>query len=60
MHLSALDPAVKKPNARLYREDIVGKPGQTYGSEPGIHFEICCNEANLEALLRSMNESRKN
>ena len=60
MHLGALgkitpagqtsrrDLAVGDP---IWRKDEVGTPGQVYGHAGQIHFEICCNAANLQALI---------
>jgi predicted chitinase len=34
------------------RKDALGTPGQIYGHEGQVHFEICCDEANLRRLTR--------
>jgi hypothetical protein len=39
-----------KAGDRVYRKEELGTPGQIYGHEGQIHFEICCDEANLQAL----------
>ena len=36
---------------RIWRKDVVGQPGRIYGHGGQIHFEICLNETNLEALI---------
>ena len=35
----------------IWRKDEIGSPGQIYGAEGQIHFEICCNKDNLEQLI---------
>jgi predicted chitinase len=39
-----------KAGDRVFRKEELGTPGQIYGHEGQVHFEICCDEANLEAL----------
>jgi len=34
----------------VHRKEALGTPGQIYGHDGQIHFEICCDEANLEKL----------
>jgi predicted chitinase len=34
------------------RKDALGTPGLIYGHEGQVHFEICCDEANLRRLTR--------
>jgi hypothetical protein len=36
----------------IYRKEALGAPGQIYGHDGQIHFEICCDEANLRRLTR--------
>lgn len=36
----------------VYRKEELGAPGQIYGHDGQIHFEICCDEANLRRLTR--------
>lgn len=57
MHLAGIAncPKTKAPWAvgdAVYRKDELGTPGQIYGHEGQIHFEICCDEANLRRLTR--------
>ncbi len=35
----------------IHRKDVIGKAGQQYGRQGLLHFEICCDEANLQKLL---------
>ena len=60
MHLSALGkitPAGQTARRDLrigdaiWRKDEVGSPGQIYGHAGQIHFEICCDAANLQNLI---------
>ena len=50
MHLSAIEPDMKK-DAAVYRKDILGKAGQSYGHPSSIHFEICFEPAELKKLI---------
>lgn len=34
----------------VFRKEALGTPGQIYGHDGQVHFEICCDEANLEKL----------
>ncbi|KIQ34703.1 hypothetical protein RT97_06675 [Variovorax paradoxus] len=57
MHLASIAqcPKTKAPWAvgdAVYRKDELGTPGQIYGHEGQVHFEICCDEANLRQLTR--------
>ena len=57
MHLASIAhcPKTKAPWAvgdAIYRKDEIGAPGQIYGHDGQIHFEICCDEANLRRLTR--------
>jgi len=49
MHLRAIDPAIKR-DGRVYRKDILGQPGKSYGAPADIHFEICCNDEQIRKL----------
>ena len=56
MHLSslALNPrrnAPWKPGDAVYRKEALGAPGWIYGHGGQIHFEICCDEANLQRFM---------
>jgi hypothetical protein len=56
MHLSRLANcptrnAPWKAGDAIYRKDELGAPGQIYGDGGQIHFEICCNEANLRQFV---------
>jgi hypothetical protein len=55
MHLGSLarharTHAPLKAGDRVFRKEELGTPGQIYGHEGQVHFEICCDEANLEKL----------
>ena len=55
MHLGSLanHPRTRQPlkaGDAVFRKDALGTPGQIYGHDGQIHFEICCDEANLEKL----------
>jgi predicted chitinase len=57
MHLASIAncPKTRAPWAvgdDIYRKEELGTPGQIYGHEGQIHFEICCDEANLRRLTR--------
>lgn len=56
MHLSHVANCPKrnapwKAGDAIYRKDELGAPGQIYGHGGQIHFEICCDEANLRRLV---------
>jgi hypothetical protein len=59
MHLSALGKITPPGQARrdlaagdaIWRKDEVGTPGSVYGHAGQIHFEVCCNATNLQALI---------
>ncbi|MGJ7507335.1 M23 family metallopeptidase [Variovorax sp. GT1P44] len=56
MHLSGIarnaqTKAAWKAGDRIYRKDELGSPGQVYSHTGQIHFEICCDEANAEAII---------
>ena len=56
MHLSHLANCLKrnapwKAGDAIYRKDELGAPGQIYGHGGQIHFEICCDEANLRQFV---------
>ncbi|MGJ7580800.1 hypothetical protein ACSFA3_11525 [Variovorax sp. RHLX14] len=40
-----------KPGDRIFRKDTIGEPGEIMGVEGQLHFEICCDEANLEKII---------
>ena len=44
-------PAPWKSGDRIFRKDAIGEPGQIMGAEGRLHFEICCDEANLEKII---------
>ena len=55
-HLSALrGPALQAAggaqNALVYRKEVIGTAGQVYGRENQLHFEIVCDDANLQRLI---------
>jgi predicted chitinase len=39
------------PGDHIWRKDAVGTAGQIYGHRGQIHFEVCLNAANLQALI---------
>jgi predicted chitinase len=52
MHMASIAncPKTRAPWAvgdAVYRKDELGMPGQIYGHGGQIHFEICCDQANL-------------
>jgi hypothetical protein len=56
MHLSHIANCPKrnapwKAGDDIYRKDELGAPGQIYGHSGQIHFEICCDEANLRQFV---------
>ncbi|MFM0267802.1 hypothetical protein [Paraburkholderia sediminicola] len=50
MHLQTVVPSIAV-GKKVYRKDLLGVPGQIYGQLGQIHFEIVCNDANLEKLI---------
>lgn len=50
MHLHTIQANIKKDKA-IYRKDEIGQAGHIYGVPNLMHFEICCDEANLEKLI---------
>ncbi len=50
MHLQSVVGAIAV-GKNVYRKDPLGVAGQIYGQPGQIHFEIVCNEANLEKLI---------
>ena len=50
MHLREIDNAVQ-PNRRVYRKASLGRAGQVYGQTGRLHFEIVCDDANLQRLV---------
>ncbi len=49
-HLKELATGIAK-DKKIYRKDILGKPGQIYGQPGHIHFEICLDDTNIKLLL---------
>jgi predicted chitinase len=57
MHLSSIAACPRTGTAwsvgnAIYRKEELGAPGQIYGHDGQIHFEICCNKANLASLTK--------
>lgn len=50
MHLREIGNAVQ-PNRRVYRKASLGRAGQVYGQTGRLHFEIVCDDANLQRLV---------
>lgn len=50
MHLREVDAAIQ-PNRRIYRKSPLGRAGQVYGEPGRLHFEIVCDDANLQRLV---------
>jgi predicted chitinase len=55
MHLGSLAQSPRtgaawKTGDKIYRKQEVGTPGQIYGHRGQVHFEICCDAANLRRL----------
>lgn len=50
MHLREIDAAVQ-PDRRIYRKSPLGRAGQIYGDPGRLHFEIVCDDANLQRLV---------
>ena len=50
MHLSQIEATVKL-DSLIYRKDLIGMAGQFHGAEHQLHFEICCDKANLDRLI---------
>ncbi|MFC5474932.1 glycoside hydrolase family 19 protein [Paraherbaspirillum soli] len=50
MHLSQLAPGIV-PGKKVARKEVIGQGGQIYGHRRQIHFEICCDDANLQKLI---------
>jgi hypothetical protein len=51
MHLHSIEAAVQL-NKTLYRKDKLGEPGRIYGgTQDRCHFEIVCDNDNLQALI---------
>jgi predicted chitinase len=56
MHLSGIAHSPRrgapwKAGDTIYRKEEIGAPGQIYGHGGQIHFEICCDAANLGRLI---------
>ncbi len=56
-HLSTIKAALKVGD-KVYRKDSLGKPGQIYGQARHMHFEVCMNDDNLQALLGQAPDQR--
>lgn len=54
MHLGEIEAAVQ-PNRRIYRKASIGRAGQIYGQAGRLHFEIVCDDANLQRLVGRAN-----
>jgi len=50
LHLQQVMPTLTV-GKRVYRKDVVGTPGDIYGQQAQIHFEIVCSEANLRKII---------
>jgi hydroxyethylthiazole kinase len=50
MHLGEIDAAIKK-DGRVYRKSPLGRAGQIYGDPGRLHFEIVCDDANVQRLV---------
>ncbi|MFC5474947.1 hypothetical protein [Paraherbaspirillum soli] len=50
MHLSQLAPGIVA-GKKVARKEVIGQGGQIYGHRRQIHFEICCDDANLQKLI---------
>ena len=50
MHLHSIRPAVIQ-GRRIYRKDEIGQAGHIYGEPNVMHFEICCDDANLARMV---------
>lgn len=50
MHLHSIQPTVRLGRP-LYRKDEIGQAGHIYGEPNVMHFEICCDDANLARLV---------
>lgn len=50
MHLHAVLPTVRQGRA-IYRKDEIGDAGYIYGQPNLLHFEIFCDDANLQRLI---------
>jgi len=50
MHLNDIERTISK-DAAIYRKDKIGQAGYIYGKPHRIHFEIICDDTNLEKLI---------
>lgn len=50
MHLHSIDAGVRQ-GQRIYRKSPVGQAGHIYGQPGKIHFEIVCDDDNLQRLV---------
>ena len=51
MHLREIDAKVKQPKAGIYRKAPLGRAGSVFGTTGRLHFEIVCDDANLQRLV---------
>ncbi len=49
MHLRSIGTTVVQ-GQRIYRKDVLGAAGRIYGQNDRIHFEIICDDANVQNL----------
>lgn len=49
MHLSAIETTVVRSRA-IYRKSAIGNAGHIYGTQNQIHFEIVCDDTNLQRM----------
>ncbi|TCS32894.1 peptidase M23-like protein [Paucimonas lemoignei] len=50
MHLHAIRPTVQQ-NRPIYRKDEIGDAGHIYGEPHLLHFEILCDDTNVQSLV---------
>jgi predicted chitinase len=50
MHLHSIQPTVRQGRP-IHRKDEIGQAGHIYGEPNVMHFEICCDDANLARLV---------
>lgn len=49
-HMKELAAGIAK-DKKVYRKDVLGKPGSIYNRAGHIHFEICLDDTNIKKLL---------
>ncbi len=49
MHLSSIETTVVRTRA-IYRKSVIGNAGRIYGTQNQIHFEIVCDDTNLQRI----------